>query len=154
MKAATLFVSLVVSVVVCAQQPFGNRARVEVPGVMGVLEIDVGPTPWHLDFLPEDKWTMLQARQRPDHITINALLRQVAFVASAQSCKNEFWPRLQQSLGGRASNLQESFTGGFARQEYTFSDGEKTTSHHVVAYLGSRNLCSEVHLTKEGFTPN
>src|SRR5215472_100099 len=79
MKTATLLVSLIVSVVMCAQQPSGSRARVEVPGVTGVLEIDVGATPWHLDFLPEDKWTMLQARQRPDHIAISALLRQVEF---------------------------------------------------------------------------
>jgi len=152
MKTATLLVSLVVSVVVCAQQPSGSRARVEVPGVVGVLEIDVGATPWHLDFLPEDKWTMLQARQRPDHIAISALLRQVEFAASAQSCKNELWPRTQQSLGERISNLQESFTGGFTREEYTGGGTGTTASHHLVAYLGSRNLCTEVHLTKEGFT--
>ena len=153
MKTATLLVSLVVSVVVCAQQPSGSRARVEVPGVVGVLEIDVGATPWHLDFLPEDKWTMLQARQRLDHIAISALLRQVEFAASAQSCKNELWPRTQQSLGERISNLQESFTGGFTREEYTVGGTGTTASHHLVAYLGSRNLCTEVHLTKEGFTP-
>lgn len=151
----TLLLSLVLLLAsgAVAQQPSAGTARVDIPGVKGVLQIDVGPTTWHLDFLPEDKWTMLQARERPDHISISALLRQVTFPASAESCKNEYWPKLQQTLGNRATNLQQKMQGGFARVEYDFNGEGGAASHHVLAYLGSRDLCSEIHLSKPGFTP-
>src|SRR5215469_7696099 len=138
MKAAKLLLILLLSVAVQAQQSPSNRARVEVPGVKGVLEIDVGATPWHLDFLPEDKWTMLQAHQRPDHVSINALLQQVTFAASAESCRNGMWPKVQQSLGSKISDLHEGFTGGFAREEYNLNN-EGTPSRQLYAFLGSRD---------------
>jgi tetratricopeptide (TPR) repeat protein len=147
------FLALFLSICIFGQQPAPGAARVEVPGVKGVLEIDVGPSPWHLDFLPEDKWTMLQARQRPDHVSISALLRQVTFAATAESCRNELWPKLNESLGNRISNPQQNIRGGFARVEYTFNETENTVSHHLIAYLGSRDLCSEIHLSKVGFVP-
>jgi len=153
MKTATLFLTLLLSLVMYGQQPSTTRARVEVPGVTGVLEIDVGATPWHLDFLPEDKWTMLQAQHRPDHVTIGALLRQVPFAATAESCKKEMWPQVQNSLGGKIGNLQENFTGGFAREEYT-SNGTEGPAQHLYAYLGSRDLCAQVNLTKPNFAPD
>lgn len=152
MKTAKLLSILLLSLAVQAQQPAGNVARVEVPGVPGVLEINVGASPWHLDFLPEDKWTMLQAHQRPDHIVVSALLRQVTFAATAESCKNEMWPHVQKSLGGRIENLQENFTGGFQREEYNFSGPDGNTSRQLYAYLGSRDLCSQINLVKTGFT--
>lgn len=142
---------LLLSLCVFGQQPPTGTARVEVPGVKGVLEIDVGASPWHLDFLPEDKWTMLQAHQRPDHISISALLRQVTFAATPESCKNELWPKLKDTISTRISNLQENMQGGFARVEYTFNGSDNTVSHHLIAYLGSRDLCSEIHLSKAGF---
>ena len=153
MKTAKLLSILLVSLAVQAQQPSGNRARVEVPGVTGVLEIEVGATSWRLDFLPEDKWTMLQARQRPDQVSISALLRQVTFAAGAEACKKEMWPQVQKSLGGRIENLQENFTGGFARAEFN-SSGAEGTSRNLYAYLGSRDLCVQVNLAKARFGPD
>jgi tetratricopeptide (TPR) repeat protein len=153
MKLAKWFSILLLSLIVQAQQPATNLARVEVPGVPGVLEIDVGASPWHLDFLPEDKWTMLQANQRPDHVIVNALLRQAQFAATAQSCKNEMWSKVQQSLGAKIQNLQENFTGGFAREEFTMSE-EGTPVRQLYAYLGSRDLCVQVNLSKANFSPD
>lgn len=144
---------LLLSFCVFAQSAPSGKARVAVPGVKGVLEIDVGPSPWHLDFLPEDKWTMLQARQRPDHVSISALLRQVTFPATAESCRNEFWPRLKQSISNRIADVQQTLDGGFARVAYTLNGPEDSPSHHLLAYLGSRDLCSEIHLSKTGFAP-
>src|SRR5215471_6287366 len=144
---------LLLAICLFGQQPSAGKARVEVPGVKGVLEIDVGPSPWHLDFLPEDKWTMLQARQRPDHVSISALLRQVTFPATSESCRNEFWPRLKQSISDRIADVQQKTDGGFARVEYTLTGGEGGPAHHLLAYLGDRDLCSEVHLSKTGFAP-
>ena len=143
---------LLFSLCVFAQRPSSGKAYVEVPGVKGVLEIDVGPTTWHLDFLPEDKWTMLQARQRPDHVSISALLRQVTFPATPESCRDQFWPKLKQSISDRIADVQQVMQGGFARVEYTLN-GSEGPAHHLLAYLGSRDLCSEIHLSKTGFAP-
>lgn len=154
MKTTKWVLILFLGVPVPAQQPSGNLARVEVPGVSGVLEIDVGASPWHLDFLPEDKWTMLQANQRPDHIIISALLRQASFAATTQSCKNDMWPKLQQTLGAKIQNLQESFTGGFAREEFTVSGTEGAPTRGLYAYVGSRDLCVQVNLAKTNFSPD
>ena len=146
MKTASLFVILAFSVAVQAQQPSTSAARMEVPGATGVLEIDVGASPWHLDFLPEDRWTMLQAHQRPDQVGGNALLRQVAFAATAQSCKDQMWPQVQKSLGARIENLREGFTGGFQREEFNFSAADGNTLRQLYAYLGSRDLCAQINL--------
>jgi len=154
MRTRTLLLSLallLLSFFLLAQQPPSSRARLEVPGVQGVLEIDVGASPWHLEFLPEDKWAMLTAQQRPDHVSISALLRQVTFSATAESCRNELWPKLKESISSRISDLQQGTQGGFARVEYTFKSADNTTSHHLLAYLGSRDLCAEIHLSKAGF---
>ncbi len=151
MKAFTVL-SLVFSALALAQQPSGNIGRVEVPGVKGVLELNVGPSPWYLEFVPEDNWTMLHARQRPDHLVITALLHQVAFAATPESCKADLWPKMEQTLAGKAQDLQESSYGGAARVEYTLG-GQDTKSRHVLAYWGAGNLCAEVHLIKAGFAP-
>lgn len=153
MKALILFLSLFFSLLLAAQQPSGNIGRVEIPGVKGVLEINVGASPWYLEFVPEDNWTMLHARQRPDHVTITAQLRQVTFTASSDSCKSELWPKMKEQLAGRTENLQESSYGGASRVEYTFNGTDNTKSHHLLAYWGARDLCAEVHLIKAGFTP-
>lgn len=152
MKVLLLF-SLFASLLVSAQQPSGKIGRVEVSGAKGILEINVGASPWYLEFVPEDKWTMLHARQRPDHVSITAQLRQVTFAATAESCKNELWPKLKQSLGDRTANLQESSYGGAGRVQYDFSGASNTQSHHLLAYWGAGDLCAEVHLIKIGFTP-
>lgn len=152
MKSSTVFAWLFLSSLLLAQQPSGNVGKVDIPGVKGVLELNVGPSPWYLEFVPEDKWAMLHARQRPDNVRITALLRQVPFAAGSESCKAEMWPKVKQTLAGKTENLQESSYGGAARVEYTFT-GEDTKSHHLLAYWGARDLCAEVHLIKTGFTP-
>lgn len=156
MKALSIFVlffsGLFFSLAASGQQPSGNNGRVEIPGVKGVLQIDTG-SPWYLEFVPEDKWTMLHARQRPDHVTVTAQLRQVTFAATPESCKADQWPKLKQSLGDRAENLQESSYGGAARVEYNFTSSPDSKAHHLVSYWGANDLCAEVHLIKTGFTP-
>jgi tetratricopeptide (TPR) repeat protein len=154
MKALfSLLVLMVFPVLLTAQQPSGNVGRVEIPGVKGVMEINVGPSPWYLDFLPEDHWTMLHAHQRPDHLIIIAELRQVGFAATPESCKNELWPKMKEALAGKAEDVQESTYGGALRVEYTFNGDQNTKSRHIVSYWGAGDLCVDVHLAKAGFTP-
>lgn len=153
MKALLLVLSLFISLLLSAQQPSGNIGRVEVPGVKGILEINVGASPWYLEFVPEDNWTMLHARQRPDHVMITALLRQVSFAATPESCKAALWPHMRESLAGHADNLQESSYGGALRAEYDYNGADNTRSHHLLSYWGAGILCAEVHLIKIGFTP-
>jgi tetratricopeptide (TPR) repeat protein len=152
MKALFLL-SFCLASLLLGQQPSGNIGRVDLPGIKGVLELNVGPTPWYLEFVPEDKWAMLHARQRPDRVIVTAQLRQVAFAATSESCKAELWPKLKQTLGGKAENLQESNYAGAARVEYSVRATPDTPSEHLLAYWGARDLCAEVHLIKAGFTP-
>lgn len=147
-----LTLSLLFPLLLSAQQPSGNIGRVEVPGLKGILEINVGASPWYLEFVPEDKWTMLHARQRPDHVIVTALLRQVSFAATGESCKAELWPHIGQSLAGHADNIQESSYGGAFRVEYDFNGADNSRSHHLLSYWGAGDLCAEVHLIKAGFT--
>jgi tetratricopeptide (TPR) repeat protein len=150
--------ALLLPMLLTAQQPSGNLARVEIPGVKGVLVINVGPSPWYLEFVPEDHWTMLHARQRPDRVIVTAQLRQVTFAAVPESCKSDLWPKMMKFLTGKTENLQESSYGGALRVEYTLTgtqeDGrQEPKSRHVLSYWGAGNLCAEVHLAKVEFAP-
>jgi tetratricopeptide (TPR) repeat protein len=151
MKALKLLVSCLLPLALSAQQPSGNVGRVEIPDVKGVLEINVGQSPWYLDFLPEDKWTMLHARLRPDHVVVTALLRQVTLAATGESCKNEFLPKIKDSLAGKAQDTKESTQNGVFRVEYTLTDDLGAPTRHLLAYWGARDLCAEVHVLKTGF---
>src|SRR5579871_5141965 len=90
----------------------GQSARPDLCGGYGVIRIPTAT--WYLEFVPEDNWTMLHARQRPDHLVITALLHQVAFAATPESCKADLWPKMEQTLAGKAQDLQESSYGGAA----------------------------------------
>lgn len=153
MKALILFACFFSSLLLSAQQPSGNIGRVEVPGIKGVLEINVGSSPWYLEFVPEDNWAMLHARQRPDHVIVTALLHQVPFAATAESCKTDSWPKMSQALSKKAEDLQESSYGGASRVGYTVSGEQNMKSRHILAYWGTGNLCAEVHLIKAGYVP-
>lgn len=159
MKTCIQLLCLFLPGLLVAQPSSGNVARVEVPGVKGVLAIDVGPSPWYLEFVQEDNWAMLHARQRPDHVIITAQLRQVSFQATPESCKAEMWPTMEHALAGKTENLQQSSYGGSLRVGYTLNgDPESGTSpgiksYRLHAFWGAGDLCVEARLVKAGFTP-
>jgi tetratricopeptide (TPR) repeat protein len=142
---------LLLSVLPNGNPPAENIGRIEIPGVKGVFEINVGDSAWYGDFAPEDKWAMLSAHQRPDRMRISAILREVPFAASPESCKSEFWPKMEQALSGR---IQDLIKPESSQVEYTFNGTQNTASRHLLAYWGTRDLCAEVHLSKTGFGPS
>jgi hypothetical protein len=68
-------------------------ARIWIPGVRGVLVLDVGPSPWLSKVRPDGVETGLAAMDRPDDLLITAFLQKVNFPASGESCRNDWWPR-------------------------------------------------------------
>lgn len=83
---------------------------------------------------------------------ITALVRQVPFAATSESCKADLWPKMKQEVFTKTEDLRESSGGGVSHVEYTFKGAQDTKSRHLLAYWGAGNLCAEVHLVKANFT--
>ena len=125
-----------------------------IPGVRGVLEFNVGPTTFETRVRPDGKEVQLHAFGRPDGLQITAFLQRVTFPASAERCRDEWWPPAKKSLPLQRDDLQETtFKDGIARVEYIVPEfkGAKVNQKSIHAYLGSGDLCAEIHLSKLQF---
>jgi tetratricopeptide (TPR) repeat protein len=142
------------------QQQGGSRgkAQISIPGERGVLELDPGPTLWRLDPLPGDKEVRLQALDRPDHLLVTAFLQKVDFAPSPEKCRDTRWPESEKRLRDQKAHLEDlkqiSQTDT-ARVEFMLRkfQGQDLGMRDVHVYLGSGNLCAEVHLSKIQFQP-
>jgi Tetratricopeptide repeat len=155
MKTFSLLIAIFCSYSGLAQSA-GKTAEMTIPGVPGVLQIDVGPTTFQTKVLPDGKEVQLRAFDRPDGIGITAFLQRVAFPASAEKCREEWWPGSKKSMPMQLEDLKESpMKDGIARVEYIVPEfqGIKVRQKSVHAYLGARDLCAEVHLSKTAFEP-
>jgi tetratricopeptide (TPR) repeat protein len=155
MKAA-VGVALFCSLGVLAQVGKSNLVQMAIPGVKGVLEFDVGPTTPETRVRPDGKEVQLRAFGRPDKLDITAFLQQVTFPASAERCRDEWWPDTKKGPFQR-DNLQETAAkDGIARVEFIVPEfqGVKVHQKNVHAYLGAGNLCAEIHLSKVAFNPD
>jgi len=135
-----------------------NKVQVYYPDVKGVLELDPGPTAWHLEFQPEEKQTWLQAMGRADELYVSAFLQKVEFTATPETCRFARWRRVEKHLRDgkfKLVSVQYSSKGGMALIQDTVQrhDGEIAQHGDIHAYLGIRNLCAEVHISKEQFNP-
>jgi tetratricopeptide (TPR) repeat protein len=157
MKNAGFVVALFWSIIAFAQPGPGNRAEISIPGVAGILQLDVGATTFQTALTRDGKEVQLRAFDRPDHLGISAFLQRVTFPASAEKCRDEWWPATRKSAPMKRDDLNESLVrNGIARVEYLVPEyrGNKIHQKTIHAYLGSGNLCAEVHLSKAGFEPN
>ena len=128
-----------------------------IPGVPGILQLDVGATTFQTAVTPNGKEVQLRAFDRPDHLGISAFLQRVTFPASAEKCRDEWWPATKKSAPMKRDDLDESqVRDGIARVEYIVPEyrGHKIHQKTIHAYLGSGNLCAEIHLSKAGFEPD
>lgn len=130
-------------------------ARIWIPGVRGVLVLDVGPSPWLSKVRPDGVETGLAAMDRPDDLLITAFLQKVNFPASAESCRNDWWPRSRKAKIKRSDVQEPEMKDGIARVEYIVHEfkGRRFEQKVVHAYMGSGNLCAEIHLSKVEFKP-
>jgi tetratricopeptide (TPR) repeat protein len=145
------------SIIAFAQPGPGNRAEMSIPGVSGILQLDVGATTFQTAVSPDGKEVELRAFDRPDRLGISAFLQRVTFPASAEKCRDEWWPATKKSAPMKRDDLDESqVKDGIARVEYIVPEfrGHKIHQKTIHAYLGSGNLCAEIHLSKAGFEPD
>jgi len=134
-----------------------GKAMIGIPGVEGVLELDPGVTPRQSQ-LRADGTAELQAVARADHLLVTAFLQKVAFAATAEGCRAERWPRSEHALRSRKAKLDEvrqTSREGMAKVEFMLVQfqGQDLRMRDVHAYLGARDLCAEVHLSKVAFVP-
>jgi hypothetical protein len=151
MKSLTVLQFVLICVSVSDQQPGVSKAQISIPKVKGVLEIGVGPTTWEARVRPDGKETQLRAMYRPDSLLITAFLQKVKFPASPEKCRAEWWPLTAKSTPIKREDLRQSERDGIAVVEYIVPEfrGNPVRQKSLHAYLGSRDLCAEVHLSKD-----
>src|SRR5438477_11013068 len=109
---------ILLCIVAVAQQPQAGKARISVPSVQGVLELDVGPTTWKTTVQNDRHLTRLDAAPRPDRLQVTAFLWQVGFPATPQKWKDESWREIVKQAQVKRDNLQENNAGQIDRVEY------------------------------------
>jgi hypothetical protein len=137
-------------------QGAGNQVEIAIPGVPGILQLDVGPTKFETRVRADGKEVQLRAFGRPDHLGITTFLQRVTFPAGAEKCRDEWWPGTKQSMVMQRDDLQESLLkDGIARVEYVVPElkGIKVRQKTIHAYLGAGDLCAgdlcaEVHFVQ------
>lgn len=133
-----------------------NTARIAIPGVKGALEVNVGPTSWIEDATEDGREVQMRAMGRADHLLITAFLQRVKFPASAERCRKEWWTKTEKVRMQRDDLRESTNQDGTALVEFTVPQfrGGNLKMKDVHAYLGSRDLCAEVHLSKVEFKPD
>jgi len=139
-----------------APQPAENTVRIGIPGVKGALEVNVGPTSWSEDLTEDGREIQIKAMGRADHLLLTAFLQRVKFPASAERCRKEWWPKTKKVKMQHKDLQESSIKDGIALVEFMVPEfrGRKVGAKNVHAYLGSRDLCAEVHLSKAEFKPD
>lgn len=135
-----------------------GTVRMSVPGVKGVLELEVGPTTWQSRVRPDGIETQMRAINRKDHLLITAFLQKVNFPASPEKCRAEWWPGTEKGLRKNSWNLQDlklTDRNDMAVAEFFVPEfqGKPVHQKSLHAYLGSRDLCAEIHISKALFQP-
>ncbi len=153
MKPLILLAAFLFPLCVSAQQSGVSKARISIPGVPGVLELDVGPTAWEAHVRPDGKETELRAMGRADNLLISAFLQRVKFDASSEKCRAEWWAMTAKSSPLKRKDLRQSENDRIAVVEYVIPEfgGQQIRQKVVHAYLGARDLCAEIHLSKIQF---
>ncbi|MGZ4730974.1 MAG: hypothetical protein ACXVZH_02405 [Terriglobales bacterium] len=75
MKTASFLIAVFCAISALAQAGPGNRAEMSIPGVPGILQLDVGATTFQTAVTPDGKEVQLRAFDRPDHLGISAFLQ-------------------------------------------------------------------------------
>jgi hypothetical protein len=136
-------------------QPTSATAHISIPGITGALRLEAGPTAWQSSGR-EDGKIQLYAMDRRDHLLISAFLQKVDFAATPERCRSEWWPKTAKDAPVERLNLRE-----FQEEEMAIVDyivprfrGNAIMQRSLHAYLGTKNLCAEVHLSKTQYNPS
>lgn len=153
MKFGALLLSLFVAICTGAQTSGTGKAQISIPGVKGVLEIDSGQTSWEAQVRADGKETQMKAMNRADHLLVSAFLQKVTFGASAEKCRTEWWTMTAKNTPFKLKDVVQSESNGTALVEYIIPEfqGKPVQQKSIHAYIGSGDLCAEVHLSKIQF---
>jgi tetratricopeptide (TPR) repeat protein len=132
-----------------------GKAQISIPKIQGTLQIDVGPTTWEAHVRSDGKEIQLKAMQRQDRLLITAFLQKVDFAASAEKCRTEWWPGTEKATPIQRDDLRQFEKNEIAAVEYVIPEIQASAirQKNVHAYLGARDLCAEVHLSKVLWEP-
>src|SRR5438270_13290823 len=108
MKSIAFSFVLLLCPVCFSQQPHADPARISIPGVQGVLELNVGPTTWKTKLQTDRKLVELDRAPGPDRLQVTAFLWQVGFPASADSCRDELWRDTMNKSALKRENREQS----------------------------------------------
>ncbi|HWZ44909.1 MAG TPA: tetratricopeptide repeat protein [Candidatus Saccharimonadales bacterium] len=138
------------------QQSEVGQAEVSIPGVKGLLQLNVGRSKWETQVRPDGKETQLRAMGRADGVLISAFLQRVDFPASAERCRAEWWTATEKVLeknGLEPKGVHLTEREGMAVVDYFRPEvqGKPIRQQSVFVYLGSRDLCAEIHMSKVRF---
>lgn len=133
-----------------------GKARISFPGTRGILEVDPGPTSWRTTTKAKANEVALNAVNRADHLLVTAFLQQVSFAASADKCRDVRWRNSKNALSAHnldTGHVTKSSKNGMALVEFFIdhSPQGRLGMKDVHAYMGSGDLCAEVHLSKVSF---
>src|SRR5260221_7159727 len=103
----------------------------------------------------DGKESELQVLSRQNTRGFTVFLQQGIFPASPEKCRAEWWPMTEKSARMKREELRQSVKDGIAIVEFIIPEfrGNRRRQKSVHAYLGSRDLCAEVHLSKDQSTP-
>jgi hypothetical protein len=154
LKSSRFFTIVVLTVTMFGQQAGSGKAQLSLPKVRGVLLLNVGNASWEMQ--TDGKETQLRALDRGDHLIITAFLQRVKFPASADACRAKWWPMTEKSAPMKRDQLRQYEKEGIAVVDYLVAEfrGNSIRQKTMHAYLGGRDLCAEVHLSKEQFAPD
>jgi tetratricopeptide (TPR) repeat protein len=157
MKASSFLTVALLTVTTFGQQTGTGKAHISIPKIKGVLELDLGNVKWETRTgkTRSGEETQLQVLSRADHLLITAFLTKVKFVASAEACRAKWWPMTEKSAPMKRDQLRQYEKNGMAVVDNIVTEFRGNLIHDkdLHAYLGSRDLCAEVHLSKEQFAP-
>jgi len=158
MKRLVLMAVLCLCATLWGQQSGSGKATMSIPGVGGSLELNVGPVVWESRVRSDGKETQLQAMDRPDGLKVTAFLQRVDFAANPEKCRDEWWTATEKGYREhhlKLDQFKKSSQENMARVEFIFPEfqGLPVRMKTVHAYMGARDLCAEIHLSKVRFEP-
>jgi tetratricopeptide (TPR) repeat protein len=125
------------------------------PNEKGVLEFDAGPVIPEIQVRPDGQEVQMKALDRPDGLYITTFLQHVSFLASAEKCRDAWWPDTKKAPVPHDNLRETEVKDGIARVEFMITEFKGMTVHqkNLHAYLGGGDLCAEIHLSKISFEP-
>jgi tetratricopeptide (TPR) repeat protein len=154
MKPQILAGLLVLSTVAFAQASQEVTA-LSLPGKNLVLEMKLGDLkidPSQTATIPDGSGTKIFASNNAG-LALSAFLQKETGKTTAAECRDDWFGKMRAATPFSLDGVRLSERGRMALAEYIIHtvQGLEVEQKHVHAYLGSRDICAEVHISKTSF---